>query len=79
MDVQMPEMDGLEAARAIRKWESESGRRTPIIAMTAYDQNDDRTRCLEAGMDGFLGKPINVHQLRAALANAYADSKSLGE
>ncbi len=79
MDVQMPEMDGLEAARAIRKWEAERGRRTPIIAMTAYDQNDDRTRCLEAGMDGFLGKPINVHQLRAALANAYADSKSLGE
>lgn len=68
MDVQMPEMDGLDATRAIRGIERTTGRRAQIIAMTAFDQEGDRERCLEAGMDAFLGKPVDSHQLSAAIA-----------
>jgi CheY-like chemotaxis protein len=63
MDVQMPEMDGLEAARAIRHLESGGRRRIPIIAMTAHALNDDRARCFEAGMDDYVSKPIRAEQL----------------
>jgi CheY-like chemotaxis protein len=68
MDVQMPEMDGLEATRRIREMEQENGTRIHIIAMTAFDQEGDRQRCLEAGMDGFLSKPTDPKQLQAAIA-----------
>ncbi|MCX5873911.1 MAG: response regulator, partial [Deltaproteobacteria bacterium] len=70
MDVQMPEMDGLEATQAIRTRESLIGRpRIPIIAMTAYAMAGDRDRCLEAGMDGYVSKPINAQELFETIEN----------
>ena len=67
MDVQMPEMDGLEATAAIRDQEQEAGGHIPIIAMTANAMKGDRERCLEAGMDGYIAKPIEREQLFATL------------
>ena len=59
MDVQMPKMDGLAATRAIRENELETGNHMPIIAMTAHAMAEDRKRCIEAGMDDYISKPIN--------------------
>ncbi len=64
MDVQMPEMDGLQATAAIRDWEASQQRRTPIVAMTANAMKGDRELCLNAGMDGYLTKPIDMVDLR---------------
>jgi len=63
MDVQMPGMDGLEATAIIRQRETESGGHVPIIAMTAHAMKGDRERCLEAGMDGYIAKPIRAKDL----------------
>jgi CheY-like chemotaxis protein len=67
MDVQMPERDGFEATAAIRAREQESGIRTPIVAMTAHVMSGDRARCIEAGMDDYLPKPISAQAISAIL------------
>ncbi len=63
MDVQMPEMDGLQAATRIRERELGTGAHIPIIAVTAHAMKGDRERCLAAGMDGYIAKPINPVEL----------------
>jgi len=63
----MPEMDGYSATRAIRVREDAEGRHTPIIAMTANAMREDRARCLDAGMDGFIPKPIALEELETAM------------
>ncbi|WP_367614068.1 ATP-binding protein [Pseudodesulfovibrio alkaliphilus] len=64
MDVRMPDMDGCEATRAIRQWENEHGlSRTPVVALTAHAHDDDAGRCLEAGMDHYLAKPVRKSAL----------------
>jgi two-component system, sensor histidine kinase and response regulator len=67
MDVQMPIMDGFAATVAIRKWEQETGRRIAIIAMTAHATKDDRQRCLDSGMDGYIAKPFRPQELFSAV------------
>jgi two-component system sensor histidine kinase/response regulator len=68
MDVQMPTMDGLETTAAIRQRELQSGTHVPIVAMTAHAMKGDRERCLEAGMDGYVSKPIRPEELFDAIA-----------
>nr|HEV7955150.1 response regulator [Candidatus Acidoferrales bacterium] len=67
MDVQMPEMDGLEATAEIRRMEQQSHTHIPIIAMTAHAMKGDRERCIDAGMDGYVAKPISLHTLMAEI------------
>ena len=70
MDVRMPVMDGLEATAAIRRLERDSGpgRRTPVLALTAHAMEGDRQLCLDAGMDGYLAKPVKHRHLLEQLA-----------
>jgi PAS domain S-box-containing protein len=67
MDVQMPEMSGFEATQAIRDREGSRGAHLPIIALTAHAMQGDRERCLDAGMDGYVSKPIDVDEMIAAV------------
>ncbi len=67
MDVQMPEMDGLEVTRRIRAEERPAGSHVPIIALTAHAMKGDSDRCVEAGMDGYISKPIRIEELDRVL------------
>lgn len=68
MDLQMPEMDGYASARAIREYEKNLGRHTPIIALTAHAMDRHRDSCLAAGMEGFVSKPVNVRELEEQIS-----------
>jgi len=69
MDIQMPEMDGFEALAAIRAFEERTGRRTPVVALTAHALKEDRDRCLAAGMDDYLSKPLEASKLYEIIRN----------
>jgi two-component system, sensor histidine kinase and response regulator len=79
MDVQMPEMDGLEATRAIRAQEERTGSHVPIVAMTAHAMKGDRERCLEAGMDDYLSKPVQKAELLRVIQSATAGAHSAAD
>ena len=70
MDVQMPVMSGFDATSAIRKHEQEHGGHLHIVAMTAHAMQGDRERCLAAGMDGYVTKPLSSDALRSAMLDA---------
>jgi CheY-like chemotaxis protein len=76
MDVQMPEMDGFEATGRIRDSERESGEHIPIIAMTAHAMKGDREKCLNAGMDEYVTKPISIKSVSDAIKRLSIEQKS---
>lgn len=78
MDIQMPEMDGLEATVRIREQERTTGTRIPIVAVTANVLQSDRDRCFAVGMDGYVPKPIRTEVLFKAIAEVTPGALSLG-
>ena len=76
MDIQLPDFDGYEATREIRKLEKQSGGHIPVIAMTAYATEGDRERCLAAGMDDYVSKPISASKLFKAIEALMAPEES---
>jgi two-component system sensor histidine kinase/response regulator len=76
MDVQMPEMDGLEATMAVRQRERMTGKHVPIVAMTANAMTGDEQRCLHSGMDSFVAKPISVERLFATIESLLIDANA---
>ena len=74
MDVQMPEMDGLEATASVRLREQSTGKHIPIIAMTAHAMVGDKDRCLQAGMDAYISKPLSVKDLFATIEHLFPSS-----
>ena len=79
MDIQMPEVDGFEATRSIRERERSTGEHLPIVAMTAHAMKGDKEKCLEAGMDGYIAKPINVQQLFETIESLFHDRQPVDE
>jgi two-component system sensor histidine kinase/response regulator len=77
MDIQMPEMDGLTATMRIREGERSTQHHLPIVAMTAHAMKGDRERCLDAGMDEYVSKPISIRQLEEAIAGALHGSRAV--
>jgi len=75
MDVQMPAVDGLTATRKIREWERDKGAHIPIIAMTAHALKGDKELCFEAGMDGYLSKPVSGRAIEEAIAQFVDDDR----
>jgi CheY-like chemotaxis protein len=76
MDIQMPGMDGFETTAKIREKEKLSGKHTPIIAMTAHALKGDQERCIAAGMDGYVSKPIRTSELLSAIDTQLASKRS---
>jgi signal transduction histidine kinase/CheY-like chemotaxis protein len=76
MDIQMPEMDGYQATQAIRRLKGKQ-RQVPIIAMTAHAMKGDREKCLEAGMDDYLSKPVTPEKMKEKLSNWLSGSRSV--
>jgi two-component system CheB/CheR fusion protein len=72
MDIQMPDMDGLQATAEIRRREVQTGKHIPIVAMTAHAMAGDRERCMDAGMDGYIAKPIHPGELMALITGMTA-------
>jgi PAS domain S-box-containing protein len=77
MDVQMPDLDGLQATARIREKERGSGQRVPIVAMTAQAAESDRVRCLESGMDAYVTKPVNVPELMKMIESVVLGGNSM--
>jgi CheY-like chemotaxis protein len=77
MDVQMPQMNGFQATAAIREKEKTTGEHVPIIAMTGYAMKDDRQRCLDAGMDAYICKPIRSQELYDIVETSTGSNKNL--
>jgi len=79
MDIQMPEVDGFDATRSIRERETSTGEHIPIVAMTAHAMKGDKEKCIQAGMDGYVAKPINVQQLFESIESLFHDRQAAEE